>query len=231
MSKWKKVALWKKILIGVVIGLIIGLVSPKAAEVISPLGDIFLRMLKMLIVPLVFFSITSGVCKMGDVKQLRTVGIRYVLWIIASAVIAAICGVIGGLIVQPGRGTTEFLATAEAAEAQSYSFIDNVISWFPTNIVESMANANMLQIIVFCLFLGVALLALGDFLVALVDLTVVFALELYELFLCLKDALLLDHLSLGFSLLDGGFAALADRRLDHEVRYDRVDCDGDHGRD
>ena len=161
MSKWKKVALWKKILIGVVIGLIIGLVSPKAAEVISPLGDIFLRMLKMLIVPLVFFSITSGVCKMGDVKQLRTVGIRYVLWIIASAVIAAICGVIGGLIVQPGRGTTEFLATAEAAEAQSYSFIDNVISWFPTNIVESMANANMLQIIVFCLFLGVALLALG----------------------------------------------------------------------
>lgn len=139
MSKWKKVALWKKILIGVVIGLIIGLVSPKAAEVISPLGDIFLRMLKMLIVPLVFFSITSGVCKMGDVKQLRTVGIRYVLWIIASAVIAAICGVIGGLIVQPGRGTTEFLAAAEAAEAQSYSFIDNVISWFPTNIVESMA--------------------------------------------------------------------------------------------
>ena len=231
MSKWKKVALWKKILIGVVIGLIIGLVSPKAAEVISPLGDIFLRMLKMLIVPLVFFSITSGVCKMGDVKQLRTVGIRYVLWIIASAVIAAICGVIGGLIDQPGRGTTEFLAAAEAAEAQSYSFIDNVISWFPTNIVESMANANMLQIIVFCLFLGVALLALGDFLVALVDLTVVFALELYELFLCLKDALLLDHLSLGFSLLDGGFAALADRRLDHEVRYDRVDCDGDHGRD
>ena len=92
MSKWKKVALWKKILIGVVIGLIIGLVSPKAAEVISPLGDIFLRMLKMLIVPLVFFSITSGVCKMGDVKQLRTVGIRYVLWIMASAVIAAICG-------------------------------------------------------------------------------------------------------------------------------------------
>ena len=69
MSTWKKIALWKKILIGVVIGLIIGFVSPAAAEFISPLGDIFLRMLKMLIVPLVFFSITSGICKMGDVKQ------------------------------------------------------------------------------------------------------------------------------------------------------------------
>ena len=162
MSTWKTIALWKKILIGVVIGLIIGFVSPAAAEFISPLGDIFLRMLKMLIVPLVFFSITSGICKMGDVKQLRTVGVRYVLWIVVSAVIAATCGVIAGLIVQPGKGTTEFLAAAEAAEAQSYSFIDNVISWFPTNIVESMANANMLQIIMFCMFLGVALLALGD---------------------------------------------------------------------
>ena len=230
MSKWKKVALWKKILIGVVIGLIIGLVSPKAAEVISPLGDIFLRMLKMLIVPLVFFSITSGVCKMGDVKQLRTVGIRYVLWIMASAVIAAICGVIGGLIVQPGRGTTEFLAAAEAAEAQSYSFIDNVISWFPTNIVESMANANMLQIIVFCLFLGVALLALGDFLVALVDLTVVVAFELNEFLLGLENPLLLYHFAFGLRLFEGGFTLRADGILGDKPGHQNIDTDAHNGR-
>lgn len=162
MNAWKNFALWKKILIGVVIGLIVGFVSPEAAEFISPLGDIFMRMLKMLIVPLVFFSITSGVCKMGDIKQLRTVGMRYMLWIVVSAVIAAIFGMVGGLIAQPGKGVTDLLTGVEATEAQEYSFIDNVIDWFPTNIVESMVNANMLQIIVFCLFLGVALLALGD---------------------------------------------------------------------
>ncbi len=162
MKAWKNFALWKKILIGVVLGLILGFVSPEAAEFISPLGDIFMRMLKMLIVPLVFFSITSGVCKMGDVKQLRTVGIRYMLWIAVSAVIASIFGMVGGLIAQPGKGVTDLLTGVEATEAQEYSFIDNVINWFPTNIVESMVNANMLQIIVFCLFLGVALLALGD---------------------------------------------------------------------
>ncbi len=162
MNAWKNFALWKKILIGVVIGLIVGFVSPEAAEFISPLGDIFMRMLKMLIVPLVFFSITSGVCKMGDIKQLRTVGMRYMLWIVVSAVIAAIFGMVGGLIAQPGKGVTDLLTGVEATEAQEYSFIDNVINWFPTNIVESMVNANMLQIIVFCLFLGVALLALGD---------------------------------------------------------------------
>ncbi len=162
MNAWKNLALWKKILIGVVIGLIVGFASPEAADFISPLGDIFMRMLKMLIVPLVFFSITSGVCKMGDIKQLRTVGMRYMLWIVVSAIIASIFGMVGGLIAQPGKGVTDLLTGVEATEAQEYSFIDNVISWFPTNIVESMVNADMLQIIVFCLFLGVALLALGE---------------------------------------------------------------------
>lgn len=162
MNTLKKIALWKKILVGIIVGLAIGFLSPTATAFISPLGDIFLRLLKMLIVPLVFFSITSGICKMGDVKQLRTVGGRYVLWIVVSAIIAATIGVVLALIVQPGRGTTEFLATTEAAEAVSYSFIDNVVQWFPTNIVEAAYSANMLQIIVFCLFLGIALLVLGD---------------------------------------------------------------------
>ena len=65
MKALKRIPLWQQILAGVVLGAVIGFASPAAAEFISPLGDIFLRMLKMLIVPLVFFSITSGICKMG----------------------------------------------------------------------------------------------------------------------------------------------------------------------
>ena len=161
MSLWKKLGLGTKIIIGIILGVIIGLASPAAASAIKPIGDIYLRMLKMLIVPLVFFSITSGITKMGDVKQLRNVGLRYVIWIVISAIIAAFVGVVAAMIVQPGKGTTDFLAS-EAPEASAYSFIDNVVSWFPTNIVESMVNANLLQIICFSLFLGVALLALGQ---------------------------------------------------------------------
>lgn len=160
MKLWKRTSLGVKIIIAILLGLAIGFISPEAAEFLSPLGDIFLRLLKMLIVPLVFFSITSGICKMGDVKQLRTVGLRYVLWIVVSAIIATAIGVAAALIVQPGRGTTEFLA--EAAESSTYSFVDNIINWFPTNIVESMYNADLLQIIVFTLFLGVALLTLNE---------------------------------------------------------------------
>lgn len=162
MGKLRKLSLGKKILIGIVIGLAIGFISPKAADTLKPLGDIFLRLLKMLMVPLVFFSITSGVCKMGDIKQLYTVGLRFILYIIVTSGITACIGVLAGFIVQPGRGTTESLDASAEVESVSYSFIDNIISWVPENIVQSMQEANMLQIIIFAIFLGVALLALGQ---------------------------------------------------------------------
>lgn len=162
MITWKKMSLGTKILIGIAVGLLIGFISPAAAEAISPIGAVFLRLLKMLIVPLVFFSITSGVCKMGDVKQLRTVGLRFILYILLTSGISASIGVIAGLITKPGTGTTEFLQTGEIAESVSYSFVDNAVSWVPENIIQAMSQANMLQIIVFAIFLGVALLSLGE---------------------------------------------------------------------
>lgn len=172
MITLKKMSLGTQIIIAIAVGLIIGFASPQLAGAIKPLGDIFLRLLKMLIVPLVFFSITSGVTKMGDIKQLRTVGLRFVVWIVISAIIAAFIGVAVGLVVQPGQGTTEFLATGIETKAAEYNFIDNMVAWVPENIIAAMVNADMLQIIFFCLFLGVALLALGDRvkgLVALID--------------------------------------------------------------
>ena len=162
MKKLVKTPLWAQILAAIVIGVLIGVVSPEAAEVLSPLGDIFLNLLKMLIVPLVFFSITNGICKMQNGKQLRSVGGRIVLYYVASSAAASVFGVIGGLITQPGKNITDFALAGEAAEAADFNMIDNIISWFPSNIVKAMAEANMIQIIVFCLFLGVALLALGE---------------------------------------------------------------------
>lgn len=162
MEKIRKLSLGKQILIGIIVGLAIGFISPKAAQMISPLGTVFLRLLKMLIVPLVFFSITSGVCKMGDVKQLRTVGLRFVLYIVGTSGLSAGIGILAGFIVRPGTGTTEFLNTAQVVESVSYNFVDNVVSWVPDNIVQAMSSANMLQIIFFAIFIGVALLSLGE---------------------------------------------------------------------
>ena len=92
MKAIAKIPLGAQILAGIVLGLIIGFVSPAAAEFLSPLGDIFLNLLKMLIVPLVFFSITNGICKMQDGKQLRSVGGRIVLYYLISSAAAAAFG-------------------------------------------------------------------------------------------------------------------------------------------
>ena len=100
----------------------------------------------------------------------------------------------------------------------------------PVVVAELVFQFALLVLQVLLDLLG-TLFALCDLLVAFVDLTVVFALELYELLFRLKDTLLLDHLSLGLGLLHGGFAALADRRLGHEVGDNRVDRNGDHCRD
>ena len=106
-------------------------------------------------------TLISGICKMGDTKQLTSVGSRIVIYYLVTSTIAAIIGTIFALITQPGRGVTDLL-TDEIGENVTYNFVDNVVSWVPTNIVQAMAEANMLQIIVFSLFIGIVLLNLGD---------------------------------------------------------------------
>lgn len=170
MDILKKLSLGKRILIGIVIGLTIGFISADAADFLSPIGTAFLRLLKMLIVPLVFLSIISGICKMGNTKQLRTVGFRFILYIIITSGMAATIGVVAGLILDIGSGTTEFLDTTAQVQTVSYSFINNMVSWIPENIVGAMVTGDMLQIIVFSVFVGVALLSLGEQVKGLVSL-------------------------------------------------------------
>ena len=151
-----------RILIGSAVGLAVGFLSPRLALAARPVGDVFLRMLKMLMVPLVFFCITAGVCKMGDVRQLRTVGVRFVLYIVLTSGVCALVGVAAGLLTGIGSGTREFIDESATVAKASFSFVDNAVEWFPENVVGAMENANMVQIIVFSLFLGVALLSLGE---------------------------------------------------------------------
>ena len=158
----KKPSLGVRILIGIAVGLAIGFLSPRLAVALTPVGDVFLRMLKMLMVPLVFFCIASGVCKMGDVRQLRTVGVRFLLYIVLTSGACALVGVAAGLLTGVGSGTREFVNESATVARTPFNFVDSAVSWFPENVVRAMADANMVQVIVFALFLGVALLSLGE---------------------------------------------------------------------
>ena len=163
MKEKKKLSLATKTFIGFGLGIVIGLVFGEKATIVKPLGTIFLNMIKMIVVPVVFFSITAGVASLGDLKKLRNIGVKVVgLYALTSALCVGL-GLIMANIINPGKGfDLTALSQSTDYEAQAMpSIIDTLIDMFPSNIFTSFTNTNMLQIIVFSVFLGVALIMMG----------------------------------------------------------------------
>ena len=163
MKEKKKLSLATKTFIGFGLGIVIGLVFGEKATIVKPLGTIFLNMIKMIVVPMVFFSITAGVACLGDLKKLRNIGVKVVgLYALTSALCVGL-GLIMANIINPGKGfDLTALSQSTDYEAQAMpSIIDTLIDMFPSNIFTSFTNTNMLQIIVFSVFLGVALIMMG----------------------------------------------------------------------
>ena len=163
MKEKKKLSLATKTFIGFGLGIVIGLVFGEKATIVKPLGTIFLNMIKMIVVPMVFFSITAGVASLGGLKKLRNIGVKVVgLYALTSALCVGL-GLIMANIINPGKGfDLTALSQSTDYEAQAMpSIIDTLIDMFPSNIFTSFTNTNMLQIIVFSVFLGVALIMMG----------------------------------------------------------------------
>lgn len=163
MKEKKKLSLAAKTFIGFGLGIVIGLVFGEKATIVKPLGTVFLNMIKMIVVPMVFFSITAGVASLGDLKKLRNIGVKVVgLYALTSALCVGL-GLIMANIINPGKGfDLTALSQSTDYEAQAMpSIIDTLIDMFPSNIFTSFTNTNMLQIIVLSVFLGVALIMMG----------------------------------------------------------------------
>ncbi|MTH53917.1 cation:dicarboxylase symporter family transporter [Bacillus mangrovi] len=160
-----------KIIIGLVAGAIVGIIlnvtSPSLFETLNtylfnPLGQIFLNLINMLVVPIVFFSITLGVAGLGDPKKLGRIGVKTILFFLSTTAIAIILGLTAATVIQPGKAGEFNTADAsyEAKEAPSVS--ETLLNIFPKNPIEAMANGDMLQIIAFSVFVGIGLAMLGE---------------------------------------------------------------------
>jgi len=161
MKWWFRQQLYTQIFICIVIGIILGIVLGEKVTIIKPFGDIFIRLLLMLIVPLTFLTIISGITKLDDIKSLRSLGGFTVLYYALSSLFAAAIGMSIALFLQPGMGViVDRLKTGEMTTEQ-FNLIDNLVQWIPKNPVEAFASANMLQIIVFAIIIGITLLAMG----------------------------------------------------------------------
>ncbi|MDW7670402.1 MAG: dicarboxylate/amino acid:cation symporter [Bacillota bacterium] len=152
-------SLTTKIMLGLVAGIIAGLALQGAPDFvntwIAPLGRLFLNLIMMIIVPLVFSSLIVGAASVGDVKTLGRMGGKTLGYYLITTAVAITIGLSLGTIVQPGAGLS-IPVDAEVAVAEAPSIADTLLNIIPRNAVNAMATGNMLQIIVFALFLGVA---------------------------------------------------------------------------
>ncbi len=156
-----------KILIGLALGIIAGLElgaegAAFAKTWIGPLGTIFMNMIKMVIVPLVFSSLVIGVCSLGDIKKVGRIGIKTLAYYLSTTAFAIVIGLAIGTIMQPGVGLSMPVETAKVTAKAAPPIMKVIVDIFPTNPLDAMVKANMLQIIVFALFTGVGITAVGE---------------------------------------------------------------------
>src|SRR6202048_1636444 len=163
------------ILIGMVLGILCGYachilwpdpkIAKSIADYISLLTDIFLRLIKMIIAPLVFSTLVVGVAHMGDTKAVGRIGAKAMTWFIAASLVSLLLGMVLVNVLRPGDNLNLPLPDADAAtnlKVTSLSMKDFVAHLVPRSVVEAMATNEILQIVVFSLFFGVACAALGE---------------------------------------------------------------------
>jgi proton glutamate symport protein len=162
-SRWPGVT--TQIFIGLVLGIAIGHLWPDLGVGIKPLADAFLRMIKMIIAPLLFATLVIGIAGAGDLKAMGRIGLKAVLYFEVATTIALFLGLAVVNLLRPGDGVS--LAAAGATSEIKALAINRQGPWdiflhlFPTSLIDAMAKNDILQVVVFSTFFGVALAAIG----------------------------------------------------------------------
>lgn len=167
----KKPGLTVKVLTGLVVGAIVGLLinlfAPGAFDNLNtylfvPLGQIFLSLINMIVVPLVFFSIILGTAGLGDPSKLGRIGVKTISFFLVTTTIAILIGLGLAAVIQPGLAGDFDLAGASFESEEAPPIGETLMNIIPTNPFAALTEGNMLQIIVFAVFVGLALTALGE---------------------------------------------------------------------
>lgn len=156
MSFWFAIPLWQRVIAALVLGIAVGTAWGPEAESLKWIGDFFIKSIKMLVVPLIFFSIVSGVASIGDLRKLGAVGWRAVLLFVLTSQLAVWLGLGLGTFVQPGLGfDTSSIELGPTPEPVAASWTEMILALVPENPVAVMADAQVLPLIVFALLVGI----------------------------------------------------------------------------
>jgi Na+/H+-dicarboxylate symporter len=161
-SAWSRLELWKKILIGMILGVIVGTVMGPNAEILKPLGTLFVNAIKMLIVPLVFFSLIVGITSMQDTSKMGRIGLKAIVLYLGTTAIAITIGLGLATIFTPGAGLDMVAVSTDTVMPDTPTFVQTLLNMIPANPVGALAAGNILQIIVFAIGLGISLALIGE---------------------------------------------------------------------
>ncbi|QEX27945.1 cation:dicarboxylate symporter family transporter [Staphylococcus lugdunensis] len=173
----RKISLPMQVLIALVLGVIVGFLlygQDQVANYIKPFGDVFLNLIKMIVIPVVFCSLALSISGVGESKTVGRYGWKTILYFEIITTIAIALGIILANLFKPGQGLdrsklpsgdiSKYQTTAQAAEHSTYGnhFIDTIVNIVPTNFFEALTKGELLPIIFFAVFFGLALAAIGE---------------------------------------------------------------------
>jgi aerobic C4-dicarboxylate transport protein len=159
-----------QVMIGIVIGILLGYFYPDAGKAMKPLGDGFIKLIRMIIAPIIFVTVVGGLCRMSNLKEAGRIGVRALIFFEIASTIALLIGLAVALIFRPGLGFNVDPATLDATAVTALGgnpstkltateFVLNII---PTTVVDAFAKGDILQIMLFSILFGLALLKIGS---------------------------------------------------------------------
>ncbi|WP_029415478.1 dicarboxylate/amino acid:cation symporter [Brevundimonas bacteroides] len=161
-TRFFAIPLWQRTAAGFVLGIVAGLILQERATIwLEPIGDVYLNLIRMVVAPLVLFTIASSIAKLGEGTGAVRLAIRTVVWFALTSFLAVLVGLAFGHLIDPGAGLAN-LPLGEVREREIPSPLEVLIGIVPTNPFTALAEGKVLQIIFFSALVGAALVALGD---------------------------------------------------------------------
>ena len=157
-----------QVVLAIILGILFGHFFPEYGEQMKVLGDAFIKLIKMVIAPIVFFTVVNGIANMGDMKKVGRIGGKALLYFEIVSTAALAIGLVVVNLVKPGAGIDASAASGdiskytEAAAESSHGITDFLLGIIPDNVVGAMAKGDLLPILIFAILFGLSLTAMGE---------------------------------------------------------------------